>query len=73
VFVLLGFPDGRLPSRRWRPAAWFVAAVYVLEALGFVMRADRVWGDPFVSQSQDWDPGLCLAALVPRPPLAPRQ
>ena len=73
MFVLLGFPDGRLPSRRWRPAAWFVAAVYVLEALGFVMRADRVWGDPFVSQSQDWDPGLCLGALVSRPPLAPRQ
>jgi hypothetical protein len=23
VLVLL-FPDGRLPSRRWRPAAWFV-------------------------------------------------
>ncbi len=44
VFVLLGFPDGRLPSRRWRPAAWFVAAGYALEALGFVMRADRVRG-----------------------------
>jgi hypothetical protein len=26
TFALLLFPDGRLPSRRWRPAAWLSAA-----------------------------------------------
>ncbi len=64
VLVLLVFPDGRLPSRRWRPAAWFVAAVYALEAVGFVIRAGRVWRDPFAPQSQGWDPGLHSALFV---------
>jgi hypothetical protein len=31
--LLLLFPHGRLPSRRWRPFAWFVAAVYLTLAL----------------------------------------
>ena len=26
-FILLLFPDGRLPGRRWRPVAWALAAV----------------------------------------------
>jgi hypothetical protein len=29
AFLLLLFPDGRLPSRRWRPFAWFTAAAYL--------------------------------------------
>ena len=32
VFILLLFPDGRLPSRRWRPLAWLSA---VTAAIGF--------------------------------------
>jgi signal transduction histidine kinase len=36
VFLLLLFPDGRLPSPRWRPVAWLafgvIAAVTLLEA-----------------------------------------
>ena len=30
VFVILLFPDGRLPSRRWRPLAWAGAVVLVV-------------------------------------------
>ena len=66
-FVLLLFPSGMLPSRRWRPAAWFVAAVLALQTFGMVTRASRVWRDPFVPQSQGWYPGLhsALAVLWP--------
>lgn len=33
--ILLLFPDGRLPSRRWRPVAWFYAAMISLAAFQF--------------------------------------
>jgi signal transduction histidine kinase len=64
AFVLLLFPAGLLPSRRWRLAAWFVAAVYALDTMGFVARASRVWRDPFAPQSQGWYPGLHSALVV---------
>ena len=64
AFVLLLFPDGRLPSRRWRPAAWFVAAVYALDTAGFISRASRVWLEPFAPQGQGWNPGVQTAFLI---------
>ena len=66
-FVLLLFPSGLLPSRRWRPAAWFVAAVLTLQTIGMVARASRVWRDPSAPPSQGWYPGLhsALAVLWP--------
>jgi hypothetical protein len=30
IYLLLLFPDGRLPSRRWRPIAWFSGVMIVL-------------------------------------------
>jgi hypothetical protein len=33
VFLVLLFPDGRLPSSRWRPLAWLNAAVLLLGAI----------------------------------------
>jgi signal transduction histidine kinase len=37
TFVLLLFPDGRLPSRRWRPVAWVTAATVVVSAVGMAV------------------------------------
>jgi hypothetical protein len=34
TFLLLLFPDGRLPSRRWRPVGWLAVAAIVTLALG---------------------------------------
>ncbi len=34
TYLILLFPDGRLPSRRWRPVAWLSGAVIVLASAG---------------------------------------
>jgi len=33
IYLILLFPDGKLPSRRWRPFAWFAGVVIVLESV----------------------------------------
>jgi hypothetical protein len=64
AFVLLLFPTGRLCSRAWRPAAWFVAGVLTLQTAAFVVRACRVWADPFTAPLHGWNPGLHTAVYV---------
>ena len=64
AFILLLFPTGRLRSRRWRPAAWFVAAVFTLDAPAQVVRACRVWADPYAAASAGWYPWLRTAILI---------
>src|SRR5215211_6841719 len=46
VYLILLFPDGRLPSRRWRPLAWFSGAVMVLLSAGI--------GKPFGLEQYPW-------------------
>jgi hypothetical protein len=36
VYMILLFPDGRLPSRRWRPFAWFAGSLMAVICVGFV-------------------------------------
>ena len=46
--LLFAFPDGRLPSPRWRPAAWVVTALVALmlvQAMGAPF-TDSFWQDP---------------------------
>jgi hypothetical protein len=64
AFILLLFPDGRLYSRRWRPAAWFVAAAFTLYAAAEVVRACHVWADPFTALSSGWYPRSHTAVLI---------
>jgi signal transduction histidine kinase len=47
AFVFLLFPTGHLRSRRWRPAAWFTAAVFALVAVVLLVTATRYWSHPF--------------------------
>jgi hypothetical protein len=44
VFLLLLFPNGRLPSNRWRPFAWFSAAVSVVGAFLAAIAPDSTPG-----------------------------
>ena len=67
AFILLLFPTGRLRSRRWRPAAWFVAAAFTLYTAAAVVRACRVWADPFTALSNGWYPGSHTAVVIAIP------
>ncbi|GAA3442482.1 hypothetical protein Pve01_21080 [Planomonospora venezuelensis] len=43
VFVPLFFPDGRLPSRRWRVAAWTAGVAITMHWLGVLLASDEVY------------------------------
>ncbi len=47
AFLLLLFPTGRLPSRRWRPVGWLAGAVLVLWTVTAFVFAVSNWSDPF--------------------------
>ena len=64
AFLLLLFPTGRLRSRRWLPAAWFVAGVYALTGLYQLVRATRIWSDPFSSFSHAQLPGALVLPFI---------
>jgi hypothetical protein len=42
VFLLLLFPNGRLPSKRWRPLAWLSAALTLMAAVLMAISPDAV-------------------------------
>jgi hypothetical protein len=44
TFLILLFPDGRLPSRRWRPVAWLSGLVIVLASVGTALEPGRISG-----------------------------
>jgi hypothetical protein len=48
--ALLLFPDGRLPSRRWRPAIWLAVAGMTLIVVGYALRPGPL-DDPFQTLS----------------------
>jgi len=48
IYMILLFPDGKLPSRRWRPFAWFAGAVIALISVGFIFVPGPLEGHPGV-------------------------
>jgi hypothetical protein len=59
TYVLLLFPDGRLPSRRWRPLAWLSGAVILLLSVGVMLAPgplDNLGGvrNPFGIEGAEW-------------------
>jgi len=48
IYMILLFPDGRLPSRRWRPFAWFAGAVMAVICVGFIFVPGDLEGHPGV-------------------------
>jgi hypothetical protein len=64
AFVFLLFPTGRLRSRRWRPAAWFVGAVFTLSTAALMAGATREWAHPFVSFDQLVNPPVLAAMII---------
>jgi hypothetical protein len=54
--ALLLFPDGRLPSTRWRPALWLALAGIALIVIGYGLRPGPL-DDPFESISNPFGVG----------------
>jgi signal transduction histidine kinase len=64
AFVFLLFPAGRLRSRRWRPAAWFVAGAFTFTSVVLLVHATGVWSAPFGPNSRGESPLLLAAVLI---------
>jgi len=48
IYMILLFPDGKLPSRRWRPFAWFAGVVMVLASVVLTISPGPLPGQPGV-------------------------
>jgi hypothetical protein len=69
IYLILLFPDGRLPSRRWRPLAWLSGAVIVLVSAGFVLSPGPMDGlggvrNPFGLEKYPWLADATLGVMV---------
>jgi hypothetical protein len=69
IYLVLLFPDGRLPSRRWRPLAWLSGAAIVLGGAGNGLAPGPIadFGgvrNPYGLEGQPWVAGAANAVLV---------
>jgi hypothetical protein len=72
IYMILLFPDGRLPSRRWRPFALFAGAVIVLINVSFVLAPgplDEHPGvqNPFGLEQFPWISGAVMVMVLMLP------
>jgi hypothetical protein len=66
IYLILLFPDGKLPSRRWRLLAWLSGAVMVLASLGITLAPGPLEGYPGVRNpfGLEGHPWIGVATLV---------
>lgn len=69
TYLILLFPDGRLPSRRWRPLAWLSGAVIALASAGFALAPGPMDGlprirNPFGLEKYPWVADATLGVMV---------
>jgi hypothetical protein len=69
IYLILLFPDGRLPSRRWRPLAWLSGAVMVLASLGITLAPGPLEGhsgvrNPLGLEGHPWIAGATLIVIL---------
>ncbi len=62
--LFLLFPSGHLPTRRWRPVAWYLGAVLVLLATSALVLASTNWSRPFALESQIRESPAASVAFV---------
>jgi hypothetical protein len=72
IYMILLFPDGKLPSRRWRPLAWFSGALIALICVTFPLSPGPLGEHPGYSNplGQEWlsqfvDVGEFVVLLLP--------
>jgi hypothetical protein len=72
IYLILFFPDGKLPSRRWRPLAWSSGAVMVLVSLAIALAPGPLPDlggvrNPFGLEGHPWiaDASNIIPALLP--------
>ncbi len=72
IYLILLFPDGRLPARRWRPLAWLTGAVIFSVSAGFALSPGPMDGlggvrNPFGLEKYPWlaDATLGVILLLP--------
>jgi hypothetical protein len=73
IYLILLFPDGKLPSRRWRPLAWLSGVVMVLASLGVTFAPGPLEGHPGVRNPLAlegappwvWTAGIAILLLLP--------
>jgi hypothetical protein len=49
TFGLLLFPDGHLPSRRWRPVAWLAGATMAMFTIGSAIHPEPLFNHPTIA------------------------